>query len=106
MEKCSGLPLSIVVIGGLMAKSELAPQYWEHIEKNLSLIVNSENDNDCLRVLKLSYNHLHVYLKPCFLYMGLFEKDREIVAPRIVRLWVSEGFLKPIDNKSLTTNIT
>ncbi|XP_047975170.1 late blight resistance protein R1-A-like isoform X1 [Salvia hispanica] len=103
LEKCNRLPLSIVVIGGLLAKSELTLEYWEHTEKNLSSIVNSENDDYCLRILKLSYNHLPAYLKPCFLYMGMFEEDSEILASTVVQLWISEGFLKPIDNKSLKT---
>ncbi|XP_057801533.1 putative late blight resistance protein homolog R1B-23 [Salvia miltiorrhiza] len=101
--KCKGLPLSIAVIGGLLAKSELILEYWEHIEKNLSSIVNSENDEYFLRVLKLSYDHLPAYLKPCFLYMGMFEEDEEIRVAELMRLWVSEGFLKPIINKSSKT---
>ncbi|XP_057801568.1 putative late blight resistance protein homolog R1B-16 [Salvia miltiorrhiza] len=103
VEKCKGLPLSIAVIGGLLAKSELTLEYWEHIEENLSSIVNSENDEYCLRVLKLSYYHLPAYLKPCFLYMGVFEEDEEIRVAELMRLWVSEGFLKPIINKSSKT---
>ncbi|XP_057801566.1 putative late blight resistance protein homolog R1C-3 isoform X2 [Salvia miltiorrhiza] len=98
--KCKGLPLSIAVIGGLLAKSELTPEYWEHIAENISSIVNSENDEYCLRVLKLSYDHLPAYLKPCFLYMGVFGEDEEITVAELMRLWVSEGFLKPIINKS------
>ncbi|XP_057785048.1 putative late blight resistance protein homolog R1C-3 isoform X2 [Salvia miltiorrhiza] len=101
--KCKGLPLSIAVIGGLLAKSELTPEYWEHIEENISSIVNSENDEYWLRVLKLSYDHLPAYLKPCFLYMGMFGEDEEIRVAELMRLWVSEGFLKPIINKSLET---
>ncbi|XP_057785046.1 late blight resistance protein R1-A-like isoform X2 [Salvia miltiorrhiza] len=101
--KCKGLPLSIAVVGGLLAKSELTPKYWEHIEENISSIVNSENDEYCLRVLKLSYDHLPAYLKPCFLYMGMFEEDKAIRVPELMRLWVSEGFLKPIINKSSKT---
>ncbi|XP_057801548.1 putative late blight resistance protein homolog R1C-3 [Salvia miltiorrhiza] len=101
--KCKGLPLSIAVIGGLLAKSELTLEYWEHIEKNLSSIVNSENDEYWLRALKLSYDHLPAYLKPCFLYTGVFEEDEEIRVAELMRLWVSEGFLKPIINKSSKT---
>ncbi|XP_057785050.1 putative late blight resistance protein homolog R1C-3 isoform X2 [Salvia miltiorrhiza] len=101
--KCKGLPLSIAVIGGLLAKSELTLEYWEHIEENLSSIVNSENDEYWLRVLKLSYDHLLAYLKPCFLYMGMFGEDEAIRVAKLKRLWVSEGFLKPIINKSLET---
>ncbi|XP_057800152.1 putative late blight resistance protein homolog R1B-17 [Salvia miltiorrhiza] len=103
MGKCKGLPLSIVVIGGFLAKSELTLEYWEHIEENLSTIVNFENDEYCLRVLKLSYDHLPAYLKPCFLYMGMFGEDEKIRVAELMRLWVSEGFLKPIINKSLET---
>ena len=67
--------------------------------KYLSIIVKiSEN-----KILKLSYNQFPIYLKPCFLYMGVFKEDCEIKSSTIVELWVSEGFLKPIDNKSLTT---
>ncbi|XP_042006648.1 putative late blight resistance protein homolog R1B-16 isoform X1 [Salvia splendens] len=101
--KCNGLPLAIAVVGGLMAKSNFTLGYWEHMLENLSAIVNSENDDYCLKILKLSYNHLPAYLKPCFLYMGVFEEDRVISASEAVRLWISEGFLKPINNKSLNT---
>ncbi|XP_042005838.1 putative late blight resistance protein homolog R1B-16 [Salvia splendens] len=103
VEKCNGLPLAIAVVGGLMAKSNFTLGYWEHMHENLSAIVNSENDDYCLKILKLSYNHLPAYLKPCFLYMGVFEEDRVISASEAVRLWISEGFLKPINNKSLNT---
>ena len=101
MEKCNGLPLSIIVIGGLMEKSKNTLEYWEHIGESISSIVNSENNDYCLRILKLSYKYLPSYLKPCFLYMGVFEEDRSIVASTIVKLWISEGFLKPTGNKSL-----
>ncbi|XP_047960679.1 putative late blight resistance protein homolog R1A-10 isoform X2 [Salvia hispanica] len=103
VEKCKGLPLAIAVIGGLMAKSEPTVEYWEHIKENISSIVNSENDDYCLTILKLSYNYLPIYLKPCFLYMGVFEEDRVLSALEIVELWESEGFLKPLDNKSMVT---
>ncbi|XP_057802163.1 putative late blight resistance protein homolog R1C-3 [Salvia miltiorrhiza] len=101
--KCKGLPLSIAVIGGLLAKSELTLEYWEHIEENLTSILNFENDEYCLRILKLSYDHLPAYLKPCFLYMGVFEEDEEIRVVELMRLWICEGFLKPIINKSSKT---
>ncbi|XP_047975168.1 putative late blight resistance protein homolog R1B-8 isoform X4 [Salvia hispanica] len=97
-----GIGKTTLAKGGLMAKSEVTLEYWEHIEENLASIVNSENEDYCLRILKLSYNYLPAYLKPCFLYMGVFEEDKEITASTVVRLWISEGFLKPIVNKSLT----
>ncbi|KAL8042737.1 hypothetical protein ABFX02_09G072800 [Erythranthe guttata] len=100
-KNCKGLPLSIVMIGGLLAKSKSTREYWEYISENLKSIVNLENDERCLKVLLLSYHHLPVYLKPCFLYMGVFPEDSKIHVSWLVKLWVSEGFLKPINGKSL-----
>ncbi|KAL8458536.1 hypothetical protein ACS0TY_036164 [Phlomoides rotata] len=49
----------------------------------------------------MSYNQLPVYLKPCFLYMGIFAEDKGVRVSTLVKLWVAEGFLKPISGKSL-----
>ncbi|XP_057792630.1 late blight resistance protein R1-A-like [Salvia miltiorrhiza] len=103
VENCRGLPLSIVVTGGLLEKQEHTKECWESFGRHLSSVVNLENDEHCLKILKLSYDHLPVHLKPCFLYMGVFEEDREIRATKIIKLWVSEGFLKPVSGKSLET---
>ncbi|XP_047962197.1 putative late blight resistance protein homolog R1A-10 [Salvia hispanica] len=101
VESCRGLPLSIVVMGGLLGKLDTTKECWESIRGSINSLVNLENDNHCLKILKLSYNHLPVYLKPCFLYMGMYEEDRAIRVSTVIKLWVSEGFLKPIRGKSL-----
>ncbi|XP_057775481.1 putative late blight resistance protein homolog R1B-8 [Salvia miltiorrhiza] len=93
---CKGLPLSIATIGGLLAKSERTREYWVRIEQNLNSIVITNNDEFCLKILRMSYTYLPNYLKPCFLYMGVFEEDRSIRASMLKKLWVSEGFLKPM----------
>ncbi|XP_047961706.1 putative late blight resistance protein homolog R1B-16 [Salvia hispanica] len=100
---CRGLPLSIVVVGGILKNMERTKKCWESIRNNLTSVVNLKNDQHCLRLLKMSYDHLPVYLKPCFLYMGVFEEDEEILISKLIKLWVSEGFLKPIDGNSLGT---
>ncbi|KAL7099405.1 hypothetical protein ACP275_09G082700 [Erythranthe tilingii] len=100
-KNCKGLPLSIVVIGGLLANSKHTTEHWEYISENLNSIVHLEDNERCLKVLLLSYNHLPVHLKPCFLYMGVFPEDRKIHVSWLIKLWVSEGFLKPISGKSL-----
>ncbi|GER53589.1 disease resistance protein [Striga asiatica] len=100
---CRGLPLSIVVIGGFLAKSEQKHENWKHILDNLSPIVNLEKDEHSFRILKLSYNQLPVHLKPCFLYMGMFPEDHRIHVPTLLKLWVAEGFVKQVGGKSLGT---
>ncbi|XP_042049834.1 putative late blight resistance protein homolog R1B-16 [Salvia splendens] len=100
---CGGLPLSIVVVGGLLKNMEHTQKIWESIRNNLTSVVNLDNNKHCLRLLKMSYNHLPVYLKPCFLYMGVFEEDDAIRVSTLVKLWICEGFLKPVDGQSLKT---
>ncbi|XP_047949756.1 putative late blight resistance protein homolog R1B-12 [Salvia hispanica] len=104
VESCRGLPLSIVVMGGLLEKLELSTECWESIRGSINSLVNLENDKHCLKILKLNYNHLPIYLKPCFVNMGMFEEDSKIRVSTLIKLWVSEGFVKPVNGKSLETN--
>ncbi|KAI3463960.1 hypothetical protein Pfo_020623 [Paulownia fortunei] len=97
-KKCKGLPLSIVVIGGLLGKSCRTQEYWENFAEDINPILSSGEDEHCMNILSLSYSHLPAHLKPCFLYMGIFPEDHEIRVSRLIKLWVAEGFLKP--NKS------
>ncbi|XP_057786737.1 putative late blight resistance protein homolog R1A-10 [Salvia miltiorrhiza] len=100
-KSCKGLPLSIVVVGGLLAKSKHAREFWEYIGENLNATVNLEDDERCLKILYMSYRQLPVHLKPCFLYMGVFPEDKPIHISKLIKLWVAEGFLKPIAGISL-----
>ncbi|KAI3463676.1 hypothetical protein Pfo_020339 [Paulownia fortunei] len=85
-ERCEGLPLALVVIGGLLAKSKRTREYWEYVEEHVPSAVNYENDKDCMKIISLSYSHLPIYLKPCFLYLAMFPEDFEIHVSRLVKL--------------------
>ncbi|KAL0417076.1 UNVERIFIED_CONTAM: putative late blight resistance proteinR1B-16 [Sesamum latifolium] len=98
---CGGLPLAIVVISGLLAKSDMTREFWQFVAENVSSYANSGNDDHCLKILWLSYNNLPIHLKPCFLYVGILSKDRNIQVSKLIRLWVAEGFVKPARGKSL-----
>ncbi|KAK4413337.1 Late blight resistance protein R1-A [Sesamum alatum] len=100
-KKCNGLPLAIVVIGGLLANSNRTPEYWESVAKNINSFSNLEYSERCLKILSLSYDNLPIHLKPCFLYMRVFPEDDEIKVSKLIKLWVAEGFLKPIRAKTL-----
>ncbi|XP_051150505.1 putative late blight resistance protein homolog R1B-16 [Andrographis paniculata] len=97
---CKGLPLAIVVIGGLLATSN-ERNYWEHVAKLSGAAIQLDESSRCLEILSLSYNHLPVHLKPCFLYMGVFPEDYSIPVSKLIKLWISEGFLIPAEGKSL-----
>ncbi|XP_042048184.1 putative late blight resistance protein homolog R1B-16 isoform X2 [Salvia splendens] len=98
---CKGLPLTIVVIGGLLSKSERTKEKWGFIEKNLSSVVNLDDNESCLQVLYMSYNNLPVHLKPCFLYMGIYTEDPKFLVNLHILFIVAGGCVKPINGKCL-----
>ncbi|XP_057773719.1 putative late blight resistance protein homolog R1B-16 [Salvia miltiorrhiza] len=97
---CGGLPLAINVIGGLLSKVERLKDVWENIGNDVRAAI-AESDKQFSNILSLSYNHLPIYLKPCFLYMAAFPEDDEIDPLRLIWMWVAEGFVKSNGDKSL-----
>ena len=65
--KCKGLPLAIVVLGGLLSLKDLTLDSWRKVLKSMDWHL-SQGPHSCLGILALSYNDLPSYLKPCFLY--------------------------------------
>ncbi|XP_075480536.1 putative late blight resistance protein homolog R1A-10 [Primulina tabacum] len=100
-KKCRGLPLAIVAIGGLLAKSNKTREVWEDTMENLNSIISSGDEGNCMEILKLSYKNLPIHLKPCFLYIAAISKHRQSILPDIAWSLVGEGFLKPVRDKSL-----
>ncbi|XP_074285966.1 putative late blight resistance protein homolog R1B-16 [Silene latifolia] len=89
-EKCGGLPLSIVMIAGVLKNKKETENGWKEIERSL--------DNHLLTAgsstLELSYRHLSVGMKQCFLYCAAFSKGAEIPRSKLIRLWLAERFVK------------
>ncbi|XP_074287906.1 putative late blight resistance protein homolog R1A-10 [Silene latifolia] len=89
-EKCRGLPLSIVMIAGVLKNKSETEDGWKEIERSL--------DNHLLNAgsstVELSYRHLSVRVKQCFLYCGTFSKGSEIPRSKLIRLWLAERFVE------------
>ncbi|KAL2532983.1 Disease resistance RPP8-like protein 3 [Abeliophyllum distichum] len=96
---CDGLPLAVVVIAAVLANLEKKKMVWKEVAKNTSSHM-SKRTKDYEKILKLSYNHLPMHLKPCFLYFGVFEEDTEIPVRKLTLLWVAEGFIEKVEHKS------
>ncbi|KAK8561095.1 hypothetical protein V6N12_048171 [Hibiscus sabdariffa] len=97
VEKCRGLPLAIVALGGLMASKNSIAE-WSEVYNNLNREL-SENDAyfERLRHISLlSYHDLSCALKQCFLYCCVFPEDYVIKWNRLIRLWMAEGFVEPM----------
>ncbi|XVF23972.1 hypothetical protein REPUB_Repub13aG0086000 [Reevesia pubescens] len=97
LKKCGGLPLAIVVLGGLLATKKSRNE-WEMVHRNIKAQLNKFQQRDYHYggvnwILALSYNELPFYLKPCFLYLGHYPEDWEISKKELIRLWIAEGFI-------------
>ncbi|KAI6707032.1 hypothetical protein NL676_009994 [Syzygium grande] len=86
LEKCGGLPLAIIMLGGLLAVNE-----WETVHKKINL--HFSDKSGVLKVLALSYDDLPWHLKPCFPYLGSFPDDAEILAREVLHMWIAAGFV-------------
>ncbi|XP_019182097.1 PREDICTED: putative late blight resistance protein homolog R1B-17 [Ipomoea nil] len=93
LEICDGLPWSIVVVAKRLSKcNNNILKEWEKIRKEIeSLGILDRN------ALNLYYNQLPQHLKACFLYLGVFPKRKEIRVKKVIRLWITEGFVKPLE---------
>ncbi|XP_027151248.1 putative late blight resistance protein homolog R1B-23 isoform X1 [Coffea eugenioides] len=98
---CKGLPLAVVAISGLLQRTGKKQDWWETVARTLSSCIADDPETRCMDILELSYSHLPTYLKPCFLYLGAFLKDREIPVSKLTRLWIAEGFVQNPELDSL-----
>ncbi|XP_073295601.1 putative late blight resistance protein homolog R1A-10 [Primulina huaijiensis] len=92
---CRGLPLTIVVVAGLLLSSgnKMEEELWKSLLENISSM-ESTISVQCSKILCLSYDWLPLRFKPCFLYIAAFPEDFEINVSDLIMLWVAEGFLK------------
>ncbi|KAI3854336.1 hypothetical protein MKX03_012798 [Papaver bracteatum] len=89
VHKCGGLPLAICALGGILSTKREDIKEWRYVHKDVASNING----GVMGILALSYNDLPVHLKPCFLYLGLFPEDCAIPRKKLIRLWISEGFI-------------
>ncbi|KAM3304311.1 hypothetical protein P3S67_015343 [Capsicum chacoense] len=88
--KCGGLPLSIVLVAGILETTEKEKHSWEQVAINLGSHIQAKSED----IINLSYQDLPFHLKPCFLYFGVFLEDEEIQVSKLTWLWMAEGLVK------------
>ncbi|KAL0907378.1 hypothetical protein M5K25_021784 [Dendrobium thyrsiflorum] len=99
-KKCGGLPLALKVIGGFL-QNEFKEQTWKDVLNN-----NLWDPKEIiLSTLRISYNHLPSYLKPCFLYASLFPKNHHVKKQELIRMWIAQGYIQLTERKSLWEDI-
>ncbi|KAL2553328.1 Disease resistance protein RPP13 [Forsythia ovata] len=100
---CGGLPSTIVFIAPVLKSLKKETSLWMDFAENIiSHIFKETNDFGAFseNMLEPCYNHLPMHLKPCFLYFGAFEKDKEIPVQKLIMLWAAEGFIQKVENSS------
>ncbi|XLS84616.1 hypothetical protein HN51_034782, partial [Arachis hypogaea] len=94
IKSCGGLPLSIVVLAGLMANKRKSHREWCRVVGHVNWYLTQDESQVKDIVLKLSYDNLPTRLKPCFLYFGIYPEDFEIGVRSLLQKWVAEGFIQ------------
>jgi hypothetical protein len=73
--RCGGLPLAIIVLGGLLASKPTFYE-WDTVRQNINSYLRKAKGKEqhlgVSEVLALSYYELPYQLKPCFLHLAHF----------------------------------
>ncbi|KAG4177234.1 hypothetical protein ERO13_A11G286141v2 [Gossypium hirsutum] len=93
VKRCAGLPLAIIVLGGILATKNNSLLEWQKVFANVKLYLKSGKAQGPEDVLALSYDDFPPYLRLCFLYLSHFPEDYEILVDRLIQLWVAEGIV-------------
>lgn len=108
VDKCRGVPLTILVVGGVLrGLSTLQPiptliEKWLEVSENVSGILKKDEKNTIKNAIELSYMRLMSdELRLCFLYTALFPENQEISTSTLTQLWIAEGFVQKVEGESL-----
>ncbi|CAA3022789.1 late blight resistance homolog R1B-17 [Olea europaea subsp. europaea] len=99
--ECGGLPLALVVIGGILLEKGTESYWWEKVAQSVDAYIAMDQEKRMDSFITLSFNHLPYYLRACFLYFGMFPEDCQIPVWKLVRLWIAEGFIQQKEGMSL-----
>ncbi|CAI9299295.1 unnamed protein product [Lactuca saligna] len=92
-KNCHGLPLSVIVMAGVLAKEPRRKDVWLKISCSVHSYMASD-EKGCLETIALSYHHLPLHLRDCFLYLGGFPEDYRFYSQELLWLWMAEGFIQ------------
>ncbi|XP_059074958.1 probable disease resistance protein At1g61190 [Cryptomeria japonica] len=94
--ECVRLPLAVKIVAASLA-GEASSREWESKLGQLKAV--SYTEDPIMQILKLSYDSLPPYLKPCFAYLSFFPEDAEIEYRYLINLWVAEGYVPQGDDQ-------
>ena len=95
VRKCNGLPIALVLLGGLLATKPLDHASWSKVLETMDWFADGE------KIIGTSYEDLPFGLKSCFMYFAAFPEDHQINAKALLQMWVAEGFIPKEDKRTL-----
>jgi hypothetical protein len=100
---CCGLPLAITCIASLLATKPQIVHQWEYVQNLLcdGLRRNPTSEEILKQVLSICYTSLPHTLKTCLLYFSVYPENYLILKDDLVRQWVAEDFICPMENKNI-----
>ncbi|KAH6763416.1 hypothetical protein C2S52_020849 [Perilla frutescens var. hirtella] len=108
-ERCGGLPLAIVVIGGILVKKFSASgemssmkRAWGKVTESFNTYLTYDTEKRMEKIISLSYEKLPYHLRECFLYVGMFPEDYEIPAWKLICMWIAEGLIQRKGSMSIS----
>nr|GMC90433.1 disease resistance protein RPM1-like isoform X1 [Ipomoea batatas] len=97
VKRCSGLPVAILAMAGLMSTKGDNLKNWKEAVESLEYYSAESEEGGSLkcvnRALLLSYNELPTHLKSCFLYCAMFPKTKSLHVKELIRMCIAEGFI-------------
>ncbi|XP_009795367.1 putative late blight resistance protein homolog R1B-16 isoform X1 [Nicotiana sylvestris] len=100
VQNCKRLPLVVDLIAGVIAGKEKKRSVWLEVRNNLNSFI-FQKEEDVMKVIALSYDHLSDPLKSCLLYFASYRKDRAIPVEVLKRFWHAEGFAENTEMNSV-----
>ncbi|XP_015074931.1 putative late blight resistance protein homolog R1A-3 [Solanum pennellii] len=97
--KCDGLPLVLDLISGVISRKEKKETLWLEVLNNLSSFI-FKDEEEVVKIIQLSYDHLSDHVKPCLVYLASYPKDEDIRISELKALWISQGLVQQIVMKS------
>jgi hypothetical protein len=98
VRKCGGLPLAARTLGCFLYRK--GEDEWLLV-KNSEIWELAQKEDDVLPVLRLTYDQMPQYLKPCFAFCSLFPKDHSIDKETLIHMWMAQGFLQSSDGSPI-----
>ncbi|CAL4968177.1 unnamed protein product [Urochloa decumbens] len=90
--ECSGFPMFAKAIYGILYSAFTRECLYDTVDSKLVEIF-SKPDNHLHHLLDLSYSYLSPNQKMCFLYCSMFPRDYIYNKAKLLRLWMSQGFI-------------